>query len=80
MYEGEWHNNKRHTHGTMYWKDSGEIYKGEWLEGKQVGVPLADITPFNFQSADPLSGDKFTGSEYSLMEWVGTLHSTYTRY
>ena len=80
MYEGEWHNNKRHTHGTMYWKDFEEVYKGEWLEGKQVGVSPADITLFNVQSADLLSGDKLL--DQSIVCWSGddTLHTTYTRH
>ena len=36
VYEGTWRNRLRHGHGTMHWKEEGERYTGEWVNGIQV--------------------------------------------
>lgn len=36
VYKGDWHDSHRHGHGTMYWKDKGEQYTGDWVNGIQV--------------------------------------------
>ena len=37
VYEGTWRNRLRHGHGTMHWKEEGERYTGDWVNGIQVG-------------------------------------------
>ena len=36
MYDGEWKDRLRHGHGTMDWKEEGERYTGDWVDGIQV--------------------------------------------
>jgi len=38
VYEGEWCDDKRHGHGTMYWYSTNEQYTGQWKYGIQVGT------------------------------------------
>ena len=38
MYSGQWKDECRHGIGTMYWRDRGEQYTGQWVDGIQVTI------------------------------------------
>ncbi|KAJ3142158.1 hypothetical protein HDU90_004431 [Geranomyces variabilis] len=69
MYYGEWEGNVKQGKGVMLWVDRGEIYDGEWRDGKPCGVgtytwTLARTRPHQYPMSNSYRGEWRNGKQH----------------
>ena len=73
MYDGDWENDVRQGHGTVYWEPGTEFlkfegdFKNDWIDG-QGTMYYSDgrIISGTFKGVDLISGDKEVASLQSF--------------